>query len=77
MGKKWHTNKTKPNTEKYLEILVVWTDNTVSIEIPNHDDWGRSILIDVGLWKDVKDKIKYWQYIDVLFKKELEENNAE
>lgn len=73
MNKKWHTNKTQPNATNKFEILVIWKNGNISVEMPNLDEWNKLYLVEDGLWKDIKDEIKYWQYVDVLFKKELKE----
>lgn len=68
MGKKWHTNKTKPRA--YEEILViedncdVYTDMIILDE--NGNGKGKRKL---GNWCAVK----YWQYTDKLFAKEFKE----
>lgn len=67
MNRRWHTNKTKPNAEKCLNIIIIWKDNNISVDTPNVDDFNNLYLIGEGLyWKDIKDDIKYWQY-DIQF----------
>lgn len=70
MGKKWHTNKTKPKA--YNEILVVFKDGNgfpqVELEMIRTDDFHRNIIPDEW-WKTVI----LWQYVDKLFAKEFKE----
>lgn len=70
MGKKWHTNKTKPKA--YEEFVVITKDNhnipQVEVEMIQTDDWNKKIIPD-GWWEAVI----LWQYVDKLFAKELKE----
>lgn len=68
MGKKWHTNKTKPKA--YEEILVIEDNCDVYTDMIILDENGKGIgKRKLGNWCGVK----YWQYTDKLFKKELQE----
>jgi len=64
VGKKWHTNKTKPKA--YEEILVIIDTGEIYTDMITQDDCGRRRFVG---WEDVK----MWQYTDKLFKKELEQ----
>lgn len=70
--KRWHTNKTRPLSEE--RVIVVDTDNDVSIEWTDLDNKGRWFMSwgyrDCS-WKEIKDKIKLWAYVDKYFEKEL------
>ena len=70
MGKKWHTNKTKPRA--YEEFIVITKDNhdfpQVELEMIRTDDWNKKIIPDEW-WETVI----LWQYVEQMFKKELAE----
>ena len=70
MGKKWHTNKTKPRA--YEEFIVITKDNhdfpQVELEMIRTDDWNKKIIPDEW-WETVI----IWQYVEQMFKKELAE----
>ena len=73
MNKIWHTNKTQPNATNEFEILIIWKNGNVSVDMPNLDEWNKLYLVEEGgYWKDIKENILYWQYIEKLFKNELE-----
>ena len=70
MGKKWHTNKTKPRA--YEEFIVITKDNhdfpQVELEMIRTDDFHKNIIPDEW-WETVI----LWQYVDKLFAKEFKE----
>ena len=73
MGKKWHTNKTKPKA--YEEFVVITKDNhdfpQVELEMIRTDDFHKNIIPDEW-WETVI----LWQYVDKLFAKEFKEIEA-
>ena len=73
MGKKWHTNKTKPRA--YEEFIVITKDNhdfpQVELEMIRTDDFHKNIIPDEW-WETVI----LWQYVDKLFAKEFKEIEA-
>ena len=73
MNKTWHTNKTQPNATNEFEILIIWKNGDIGVDMPNLDEWNKLYLVEDGrYWKDIKQYIKFWQYTDKLFKKEIE-----
>lgn len=74
MGKKWHTNKTKPKA--YEEFIVITKDShnipQVEVEMITTNDWNQKILPE-DWWEDVI----LWQYVDKLFAKEFKEIEEE
>lgn len=67
MGKKWHTNKTKPKA--YEDIIVIDKKGNVWTDLMQQNDFGENI----GLSECPFEDIVLWQYVEQMFKKELAE----
>lgn len=77
MSKRWHSNKTQPNFKQHImdDIIVIWNNKDVTISGIDVNDHNELYLIDYGynnpLWKDAKQNIVKWAYVNEYFNKEL------
>lgn len=75
--KTWCTNKKSPSIHK--DILVITKDHDIDIGWAEFDDHNYMLSIyslireDSTLWEDYKDNVKYWQYVEIYFDKELKD----
>ena len=56
-----------------IDILIIWTNNTVEIGTMLEDEFGEAYLLagDSYDWDVVAPIIKQWAYVDKYFEKEL------
>ena len=70
--KRWHRSvKRKPKVG--IDILIIWTNNTVEIGTMLEDEFGEAYLSTDNSydWDVVAPIIKQWAYVDKYFEKEL------
>ena len=70
MGKKWHTNKTKPKA--YEDIIIITKSKYVFTDMVFLDDNNKKYLQDIDIDMFWKEQLAFWQYSDKIFKKEIE-----